>query len=131
MNFGQNQQDFQNGPWYQAYANNPQPDDKRSQPMATAAIILSVVAVSTICCIYISIPCGSLGIVFALLSKGGETTMSVGARTAVWVSVMAMVLTLFLLAGSLAMLLMQYGSIEAFLKAYMEMIEAYSGALPK
>ena len=50
---------------------NGKPADKRSIPMTTAAVVLSVIAVSTICCIYVSFLCGILGIIFALLSKGG------------------------------------------------------------
>ncbi len=100
--------------------------DRRSLPMTTAAVVLSVVAVSTICCVYTSFLCGVLGIVFALLSKGGETTMSPNARMALMVSVTAIVLSVLLLAGSFLTLIIQYGSIEEFWKAYMEMVEAYS-----
>lgn len=100
------------------------PTDRRSAPMTTAAVILSVVAVSTVCCVYLSFPCGILGIIFALLSKGGEQTMSPNAKTALWVSVTAIVLAIMLLVGSFLMLIIQYGSIEGFWKAYMEIMEA-------
>lgn len=100
--------------------------DKRSLPMTTAAVVLSVIAVSTVCCIYVSFVCGILGIIFALLSKGGETKMSPSARTACTVSVTAIILSVLLLLGSFLTLIIQYGSIEQFWKAYMEMIEAYS-----
>lgn len=97
--------------------------DKHSVPMVTAAVVLSVIAVSTVCCIYVSFICGILGIIFALLSKGGETTMSPSARTACVVSVTAIVLSVLLLCGSFLTLIMQYGSIEQFWKAYMEILE--------
>lgn len=100
--------------------------DKRSRPMTTAAVVLSVIAVSTVCCIYVSFVCGILGIIFALLSKGGETTMSLSARTACTVSVTAIILSVLLLLGSFLTLIIQYGSIEQFWKAYMEMMETYS-----
>ncbi len=110
---------------------NSQPADKRSIPMTTAAIVLSVIAVSTICCIYVSFFCGVLGIIFALLSKGGETTMSPNAKTALTVCVAAIVLTVLLLAGSFATLILQYGSIEEFWNVYMKMVEAYSAGMPQ
>lgn len=94
--------------------------------MTTAAIVMSVIAVATVCCVYISFICGILGIIFALLSRGGETTMSQGAKTALTVSVSAIVLTVLLFAGSLLTLIMEYGSIEEFWKAYMELVDTYS-----
>ncbi|MDE7311406.1 MAG: hypothetical protein K2N87_07295 [Eubacterium sp.] len=109
---------------------NSEPADQRSVPMTTAAVVCSVIAVSTICCVYISFLCGILGIIFALLSKGGETAMSPNARTALTVSVAAIVMTALLLAGSFLTLILQYGSIEAFWDVYMEMVEAYSAAMP-
>lgn len=113
MDFGQNQYGYGN--------------DKRSRAMTTAAVVFSVIAVSTVCCIYISFLCGILGIIFALLSKGGEMTMSANAKNALGISVMAIVLTVMLLAGSVVMVIMQYGSFEQFFKVYMEMVDAYTG----
>lgn len=106
------------------------PTDQRSVPMTTAAVVLSVVAISTICCTYISFLCGALGITFALLSKGGEQTMSPHARSALYVSVTAIVLTVLLLVGSFVMLILQYGSLEEFWKVYMEMVETYRTGMP-
>ena len=109
---------------------NGKPADKRSIPMTTAAVVLSVIAVSTICCIYVSFLCGILGIIFALLSKGGESTMSPNARTALIVRVFAVVMTVLLLAASVFTLILQYGSLEAFWNVYMEMVKAYSAGMP-
>lgn len=105
--------------------------EKRSQAMTTAAVILSVVAVSTVCCIYVSLICGVLGIMFALLSKGGEMTMSPNAKTALGVSILAIVLTILMLAVSVVIVILQYGSIEEFWKVYIEMVESYSAGLPQ
>lgn len=110
--------------------NSQMPLDKRSIPMTTAAVILSVIAISTICCVYTSFICGILGIIFALLSKGGETTMSPNARTALTVSITAIVLTVLLLVGSFLTLIIQYGSIGEFWRVYMEMVESYSAGMP-
>ncbi len=112
------------------YQNSQQPQDRRSVPMTTAAIVLSAIAVSTVCCVYLSFICGIMGIIFALLSKGGEQTMSRNAKMALWVSCAAVVLSAVLLAGAFFAMLVQYGSLEAFWEAYQEMMEAYSSMLP-
>ncbi|MCI8890011.1 MAG: hypothetical protein HFH34_01415 [Eubacterium sp.] len=104
------------------------PADQRSVPMTTAAVVLSIIAISTISCTYLSLICGVLGITFALLSKGGEQTMSPHARSALSVSITAIVLTVLLLAGTFLTMILQYGSLEAFWNVYMEMLETYSSA---
>lgn len=108
---------------------NRMPADQHSTPMTTAAVVLSIIAISTICCTYVSLICGVLGITFALLSKGGEQTMSPNARSALSVSITAIVLTVLLLIGSFVTLILQYGSLEAFWKVYMEMVETYSAGM--
>lgn len=123
MDFGQNEFD------HKSSLDGRMPGDKRSRTMAAAAVILGVIAFSTACCFYIPYICGSLGIIFALLSKGGEMTMSQNAKTALWVSVSAVILTTVLLIVSFAVVILQYGSLDAFWKAYMEMVEAYSSGV--
>ena len=107
------------------YTKNSQTGDKRSRPLTTAAIVCSTIAISTICCLYLSVICGVLGIIYALLSKGGELTMSQNAKAALWISVFAIFLSITLVAGSFLIVIMRYGSLEAFWNAYMEMVNAY------
>lgn len=123
--FGNGRQDYHDRLQEQQYMGGPQQGDRRSRPMTTAAVILSTISISTVCCIYLSLICGVLGIIFALLSKGGELTMSQNAKTALWISIFAIVLTISLVAVSFLTVIIQYGSVEAFWKAYMEMVEVY------
>lgn len=102
------------------------PQDKRSEPFTSAAIVLSVTAISTICCFYSSLICGSLAIIFALLSKGGEYTMSQNSKSALAISIIAICLTFGLAAVSYITVIIRFGSIDAFLKAYLEMFNAYT-----
>ena len=111
------------------YSNSIPTSDKRSQAMTTAAIVLSVIAISTICCFYFSFICGSLGIIFALLSKGGELTMSQNAKTALTISAAAICLTVILTITSFVAVILRYGSLDAFLKAYTELLNAYSAGM--
>ena len=104
-------------------------NDKRSNAMTIAATVFSILALCSSCCIYFSLVCGAMGIIFALLSKGGELSMSQRSRSALWISVFAMVLTALLTAGAFYISIREYGSIEAMLKAYEELTEAYSSTL--
>ena len=50
--------------------------NKSSDNMALASFILGIIAVITSGCIYLAIVCGSLGIILALLSRGGEMKLT-------------------------------------------------------
>ena len=109
------------------YQNIPSisPNSKRSTAMMTASIIFSTIAISMVCCIYISFVCGALGILFALLSKGGEMTMASASKVALVMSVSAMVLTVLLTGAAFWITIQQYGSFDSFYKAYQETINTY------
>ena len=49
---------------------------RRSQRMENAALLLGVIGAATFCLVYPALICGSLAIVFALLSRGGERTLT-------------------------------------------------------
>lgn len=105
-NFGNN--NFGNNNFY----------NKRSHNMEVAALVLSIIAIASCSCIYVSIICGSLAMIFALLSKGGATSMSSMAMTSFWIAFAAVVITLIIYIGSFAAMLHEYGSIEGILKEY-------------
>ena len=92
--------------------------NKRSRNMEVAALVLSIIAIASCSCIYVSIICGSLAMIFALLSKGGATSMSSMAMTSFWIAFAAIVITLIVYIGSFAAMLHEYGSIEGILKEY-------------
>ncbi len=121
MHYGQNQ--YRDPLHISQMTNEQMPGDKRSPKMTTAAIVLSVAAISTTCCLYLSIVCSSLAIIFALLSKGGEQTMSANAKMALRTSVLAIFLTITLTIGSFVTVIREYGSVDAFLKTYMELVQ--------
>ena len=90
--------------------------NKRSRNMEVAALVLSIIAIASCSCI--SVICGSLAMIFALLSKGGATSMSSMAMTSFWIAFAAVVITLIIYIGSFAAMLHEYGSIEGILKEY-------------
>lgn len=103
--------------------NNPyqQPvQDKRSASMMTAATILGVISVTTCTCLYVSVACGGLAILLALLSKGGELTMSKSARLALYLGVAGLVITAITYAVTLYAIIGEYGSLEEYLRIYLQ-----------
>lgn len=66
---------------YQSYNNqSPQENSRRSKRMENTSLILGVISIATICLVYPALICGSLAIVFALLSRGGEHTLTPHAK---------------------------------------------------
>lgn len=101
---------------YSNYAPN-----KRSAGMETAAFVLGIISIVTCTCIYASVVCGALAVMFALLSKGGATSMSSRARYAMILGIAGIVVTVILYAYAFTYAIHTYGSIENLLKAYCDM----------
>ncbi len=105
--------------YQQPYNQNPY-RSRRSERMEIASLTLSIIALSSCVCLYFSIPCGALAIIFASLSRGGETRYSYRAQIGLILGIIALVCTISLYAFSFGVALYQYGSIEGILKAYAE-----------
>lgn len=95
--------------------------DKRSHAMETAALVLAVISIATCTCIYFSIPLGALAVIFALLSKGGETSLNSKSKLAFWLGIAGIAITTIIYAFSIITLLREYGSIDGILNAYSQM----------
>ena len=54
--------------------------EMRSAGMSVASLVLGIIGLSMGCCIYPPIIFGSLAIIFALLSRGGEMHMNSYAK---------------------------------------------------
>ncbi len=93
------------------------PQNRRSQGMELASLILGLIAVSTCCCIYSALFCGSLSIMFALLSRGGERTLSSRAQIGLILGIVGIAATMLFYAYSFTMMLLQYGSLDSLLDA--------------
>lgn len=63
---------------------------RRSQRMENAALLLGVIGAATFCLVYPALICGSLAIVFALLSRGGERTLTSRAKIALILGAIAL-----------------------------------------
>lgn len=95
--------------------------NKRSHSMEVASLVLGIIAIAACSCIYISIVCGALSVLFAILSKGGSTSMSSLAVAGFCTGLIAIILTSIVYVVSFMVVLNEYGSIDAILKAYTDM----------
>lgn len=65
---------------YQYNTQNSNENKRRSARMEAAAFYLGTAAIAGSCLVYPAFICGSLAILFALLSRGGETAMTARAK---------------------------------------------------
>lgn len=93
-----------------------QTNNRRSQNMETASLFLGIIAISTICCVYSTLICGALGIVFALLSRGGEMTFSPRAKTGLILSSIGLGIVAIMLIYTLVIANVYYGGVENMLR---------------
>lgn len=67
-------------------------DMYRRNPMATAAITLGFLSILSCSAFYVSLPCGALAVICAVLSRGGEP-MSKKSKTGILFGVFGMILS--------------------------------------
>lgn len=106
---------------YQNYQNYRPPMDRRSHTLETLSLSLGVIALCTCVCVYPSIVLGALGIILAALSKGGELTLSSKGKAAMSLNIVALSLTIVLIAISFAVSYVIFGGFDNMLKAYEQM----------
>lgn len=105
------QQPYQPNPYF-----NPE-EAKRNPAMAVAALVLGCVSIVLCTCLYISIPCGALAILFALLSRGGSLRMNGQACAGLGLGIAGLVLTIVVYAASLFTTTVLYGSYTNFIES--------------
>ena len=85
---------------------------RRSQRMENAALLLGVIGAATFCMVYPALICGSLAIVFALLSRGGERTLTSRAKAALILGSIALGIVLAMIIYTFAIAELYYGGVE-------------------
>lgn len=96
-------------------------NNKRSQGMETASLVLGIIAIASCTCLYVSIICGSLSMLFALLSKGGASSMSSRAMFCFVLGLVSVLVTICFYTVSIVYMLHEYGSLSGILNAYSDM----------
>ncbi len=95
-------------------------EDKRSGGFATASLVLGIVGLATGCCVYTPIICGALAVMFALLSRGGERTMSPRAKTGFGLGLAGVICGILLIVVSFIVVIVTFGGFENYMEYYME-----------
>lgn len=94
------------------YRQVPPQNNRRSQRMENAAIALGFLGIVLFCLVYPPLICGSLAIMFALLSRGGTATMTPRARTGLLLGSFALGFVLLLFVYTIVYANLYYGSLE-------------------
>ena len=109
--------DFQQTPPHSPNQNQ----EKHSEYMALASMILGIVATVTSGCIYLAIICGSLGIILALLSRGGQMHFPPQAKAGLILSCVGFALTTIIYLTAFFFIMQQYGGIDGLMQEYMNL----------
>jgi hypothetical protein len=104
------------------YYSNNQPN-----AMATAALVLGILAIVSVCCIYGSYIFGGIAITLGLLSRGNHKKLSPKALIGVIVSIVGMLLSTVVIVMLSVSLLSKYDSIDDFMIDYESYYESLYG----
>ena len=98
------------------YAEVPTQNNRRSRKMENMAFSLGLLGLVLFCLVYPPLICGSLAITFALLSRGGTTTMAPRAKTALLLGSIALGLILLMFVYTIAVANLYYGGLENMMR---------------
>lgn len=104
------------------YYNNNQPNG-----MATAALVLGILAVVSICCVYGSYLFGGIAITLGLLSRGKNNKLSSNALIGSILSIVGMIISTVIIIITCITLLSKYDSVNEFLNDYESYYESIYG----
>lgn len=99
---------------------------QRSEHMAKASVILGSVALLTSSCLYLALVCSALGIILALLSKGGSIALNSQGKAGLLLSSAGLVLTILIYICVLLFVIFYYGGIDGFYQEYRNLYHAES-----
>ena len=117
---------------------------RKKNSMATASLVLgiiSIICVVTVQFIYFGVVLGCLGMIFALLSKGGGYSMSGRAVGGFATSALAVIMTVAIVAFAVWFAVSVFGletvldpealseALEAFYGQYSELLESMTGGV--
>lgn len=91
--------------------------------MAIASLVLAIAGLVMGCCIYPAIIFGSLAIILALLSRGGEMTTSGYAKAGLILGIIAIIFGILFFIYGLITLFVQFGGLEGYLNYIEEIME--------
>ncbi|TGY96669.1 DUF4190 domain-containing protein [Petralouisia muris] len=105
------------------YESNKSYIEMRSAGMSVAAMIMGILGLVMSCCVYPAIVFGSLAIIFALLSRGGEMHTNGYAKAGLILGIIGIVCGILFLMYSFFTLLVQFGGWEGYLNYIEELMQ--------
>ncbi len=97
--------------------------EMRSAGMSVASLVLGIIGLSMGCCVYPPIIFGSLAIIFALLSRGGEMHMNSYAKAGLALGIIGIAFGTLFLIYSFFTLMAEFGGIDGYLHYIEELME--------
>ena len=105
------------------YESNKSYIDVRSASMSIASMVMGIVGLVMSCCVYPAIIFGSLAIIFALLSRGGEMTTNGYAKAGLILGIIGIVCGILFMIYALFTVSVQFGGFEGYLHYVEELME--------
>ena len=81
-------------------------DTKQNDTPTSRSETMALVALLTSACIYLSVICGSLGIILALISRGSEQTLSLRSKVGLILSIAGLLMTFFIYLSAILYILL-------------------------
>lgn len=97
--------------------------DTRSAGMAVASLILGITGVVLSCCVYPGIIFGSLAVILALLSRGGEKNVTGYATAGLVLGIIGIAAGICMFVYSLVTLYVTFGGWDAYINEIYRAIE--------
>lgn len=99
-----------------SFYRQPGQSNRRSQKMENAAFFLGIIAIATMCVVYPTLICGSLAIVFALLSRGGELTFSPRSKAGLALGCISLGIIIAMMVYTIVIANLYYGGLEEMMR---------------
>lgn len=107
-------------------ANNNFYSNNQPNGMATAALVLGILAIVSLCCIYGSYIFGGIAITLGLLSRGKDRKLSTNALIGVILSIVGMVISTIIIT-LYVIFFMASGAIDTYIQEYESIYEDIYG----
>lgn len=101
------------------YESNKSYIEMRSAGMSLASMVIGIFGVVTSCCIYPAFICGSLAIIFALISRGGEMHTNSYGKAGLILGSIGLILGFLFMLFYITILLSDMGGVDGYMN-YME-----------
>lgn len=95
----------------------------RSAGMSVASLVMGILGLAMGCCVYPPVIFGSLAILFALLSRGGELHMNSYGKAGLVLGIISIICGILIFTYSVFTLMAEFGGLDGYLQYIEELIE--------